>query len=126
MVLSRRSLEALNAAAEKHQVARDVLVESAIRKLWPVMTAEQKKQATRTHLLESMIAHRDSGKRLLDKTENLLGREDPVYSEINRMIEGCSLAVEAVSAFVEKGKCLDRLTGQGAPDPRKRGGPYGT
>jgi hypothetical protein len=123
MVLSRRSLEALNETAKKQRVARDLLVEAAIRRLMPVMTAEQQKQAVRKHLLESMTAHRDAAAGILARAEKLLGRDDPVYDEINRMTEGCSLAVEGVGGIVEKGKCLERITGCENPEPRERGGP---
>ena len=120
MVLSRNTLELLNEMAKKHGVARDILVEASIRRLAPVMSSEQKKQEIRKQLLESLTAFRAGGERLMKRTESLLGREDPVYEEIRRMVEGCSLAVDQVGAFVEKGKCLERITGN---DPGERRGP---
>lgn len=109
MVLSRNTLELLNEMAKKHGVARDILVEASIRRLGPVMSTERKKHEIRKHLLESLIAYRDKGRALMEKTEGLLGRDDPVYGEMSRMMENCSLAVEQVGDFVERGKCLDRI-----------------
>ena len=118
MVLSRHTLELLNEMAKKHGVARDILVEASIRRLVPVISSEQKKQEIRKQLLKSLIAFRADGERLMKRTEGLLGSEDPVYEEIRRMVDGCSLAVDQVGAFVEKGKCLERITGA----TRERGG----
>jgi hypothetical protein len=126
MVLSRNSLEALNEAAKTHRIARDILVEASIRRLMPVVIAEQEKQTARKQLLESMTAYRDAGKRLMDKAERLLGREDPVCGEIRRMMENCTLAVDRVCDFVEKGKCLDRIAGCTEPAERERGGRHDT
>ncbi len=109
MVLSRNSLEVLNEIARKHRVARDLLVEASIRRLMPVMSAEQKKQEIRKQLLGSLTSYRNRGRALMEKTETLLGRDDPVYGEVLRMVECCSGAVEQVNDFVEKGKCLERI-----------------
>ncbi|MFH1152476.1 MAG: hypothetical protein V1793_01555 [Pseudomonadota bacterium] len=108
-VLSRNALESLNEVSRESRLPRDILVEISIRRLLPVIDAEQKKQDKRGHLLKDICAFVDQGHAILEKSRNLLGREDPVHERLESLVTALDRMVSEIMDLIEKGKCLERL-----------------
>jgi hypothetical protein len=108
-VISRNSLVALDHFAKKHKIPRDVLVEISIKRLIPVINAEQKKQKQRKLLLKDMEAYLSQGRKVLDKAAMLVGSEDQMYGKIKKIVSLCDQFVSDLHEKVEKGKRMDSL-----------------
>jgi uncharacterized protein (UPF0147 family) len=108
-VLSRSSLDSLEHIASEHRMPRDMLVEVSIRRLVPVITAEQIKHEKRASLLKEMESFLVRGRNLLAKAEKMLGDKDPVFQKIASFTDSCERNVEEAKELVEKGKQMDRL-----------------
>ncbi len=107
LVLSRNSLVALDYVARMHQMPRDVLVEISIKRLMPVLNAEQEKQKKRRLLLSDMERYLGQGITLLHKTEQLLGANDPMCQEIEYMVHQCEKSTAEMRALVARGKIIE-------------------
>lgn len=108
-VLSKRSLKVLNAVARRQKISRDILVEVSIRRLLPVMTAEQEKHRKRALILQDLEVHRQQGRDLLRKADKLLGRDDRVYDMVKRIVEVCEEKVSELEVIIEKGQSMEQF-----------------
>ncbi len=107
-VISRQSLHVLERVAGERQIPRDVLVEISIRRLLPVLSGEREKHLKRVKILEDMEKYLRYGQELLDKTESLLGKADPVYEMVSRMVRLGEEKMLDVSNLVAKGNTLEK------------------
>ena len=107
-VISRQSLLALERVAGERQISRDVLVEISIRRLLPVLSGEREKHSKRVKILGEMEKYLRHGHTLLEHTENLLGKADPVYEMVSRMVRLGEEKVVDVSNLVAKGETLEK------------------
>lgn len=108
-VLSRRTLSSLEYACQTFEASRDALVEYSIKRLLPIITQERERHERRKAVLSILESHLAQGEALLAKTDELLGREDPVYQKINSAISACRQALETSRDFVEKGKSIEKF-----------------
>ncbi len=109
-VLSRRSLEVLEQVASRQNIPRDVLVEISIRRLLPVMTAEQEKHRKRTELLRDLKVYYEQGKKVRQKAEMLVGGDDPVVAMVAEVVATCGEKVAELEDIVRKGQSLEGFT----------------
>lgn len=107
-VLSRQALLALERVAGERQISRDILVEISVRRLLPVLSSEREKYSRRVKILGDMEKYQRQGLELLEQTENLLGKADPVYQMVSRMVCLGEEKVKDVSDIVAKGKALEK------------------
>ena len=108
-VLSRKTLMCLDEASQSLNAPRDALVEYSIQRLLPVIEQERKRHRKRKAYLEKMAAHLDAGDQLLRAARKDLGPEDPVTNRLEAVIATSRSAVDAVSAFVDKGSVIEEF-----------------
>ena len=108
-VLSKRSLSVLEKIAAERCISRDTLVEISIRRLLPVLLSEQEKHGKRVKILSAMEQYLRRGQQLLAETEELLGKNDPVYEMVARMVLQEEEKVRVLRDMVAKGKALEKV-----------------
>ena len=108
-VLSRRSLTTLNHAARTLNIPRDALVEFSIKRLLPVLTAEQKKQRIRENEAEKMERFLVHGQCLLDQAEAQLSKDDPLCRKLAEVITLYKKNMKDVKNIIEKGRELEQV-----------------
>ncbi len=108
-VLSKRSLLALERVVTEKQVPRDILVEISIRRLLPVLIAERKKHMNRVRIQGDMEKYLRHGYKLLAQAEKLLGKTDPVYEMVGRMVRLSEEKMHDLTEIVARGKILEQV-----------------
>ncbi len=108
-VLSKQSLHSLEMVAAERRISRDALVEVSIRRLMPVVLAEWEKHKKRQTILAEMENFLGHGQDLLAQAERLLGREDPVYEMIDRMVRLGKEKVANLADMVARGKLMEKV-----------------
>jgi hypothetical protein len=106
-VLSKQSLFVLERVASERRISRDILVEVSIKRLLPLLLAEREKHFKRAKLLGEMEKYLQYGHELLVQTENLLGKADPVYEMVSRMVRLGEEKMMALQDLVARGKALE-------------------
>ena len=106
-VLSRHSLDVLDAVAKRQNIPRDFLVEVSIERLLPVVTAEQEKHENRKLIYKDMKAYLLQGQKLLRKTERVLGKEDQVSIQLSKIIHTCESNVVELAEIIEGGRAME-------------------
>lgn len=108
-VLSRRTLSSLEAASKSFNAPRDALVEISIQRLLPIIVKEKEKHLKRKEVLADMAEYLENGLKLLEKTRERLGGDDPVYERMESAVSAAASAYEHVESFVQKGKVIERF-----------------
>jgi hypothetical protein len=103
-VLSKRSLQILDKVAKQQRVPRDILVEVSILRLLPVMSAERERFEKRKVIYNHLDAYLHEGKKLLQQTAELLGRDDLFYESIRKIIDVGEDKIVEMRRVVEKGE----------------------
>ncbi|MBU0673178.1 MAG: hypothetical protein KJ950_00885 [Proteobacteria bacterium] len=114
-VLSKRSLQVLDMVARQSHVSRDVLVEVSIKRLLPLMNAEQERQKKRTVAFHEMESYLQQGRKLLQRAERLLGRDDRCSEIIRAAVESCGDSAAALRGIIEKGQSVENYEAPGEP-----------
>ncbi len=109
-VLSRRSLEALDAVARQRQVPRDLLVEISISRLLPVITDEQEKHRKRIALHRELAELASRLSALERKAAKTLGRDDQAASLVREAARQCRTSNEKLAAIIRNGEDLEEFT----------------
>ena len=108
-VISRRTLMALEEAAEQFNTSRDVLVELSVQRLLPIIYREQEKHQKRKKILNKINYFMGQGVKLLEEFEADLGKDDPVSAEFKRAIDTLADARTHIRAFVVKGQVIEHF-----------------
>ena len=108
-VISRQSLETLEAVAQKHQAPRDALVEYSIQRLLPLIIKEQAKYDQRRELFAKATANYEQGRRILDEIQRKLGREDSAFKKLSTVMTAYGNAVATMAGFLEKAKVIEEF-----------------
>jgi len=106
-VLSRRTLSSLDQTAKSLNARRDALVEYSIQRLIPIIAEEKEKHRKRKLILNEMTKHLEHGEKILQKSEKLLGKDDPVYCKFESVIAACTSAYNNIDSFIEKGEIIE-------------------
>ncbi|MBW2250061.1 MAG: hypothetical protein JRF60_05400 [Deltaproteobacteria bacterium] len=106
-VLSRRTLSSLDQTAKSLNARRDALVEYSIQRLIPIIAEEKEKHRKRKLILNEMTKHLEDGEKILQKSEKLLGKDDPVYCKFESVIATCTSAYNNIDSFIEKGEIIE-------------------
>lgn len=109
-VMSRKSLEVLDSVARQKKVHRDVLVETSIERLLPVIHAEQEKHAKRKMIYKDMEEYLLLGRKLLQKTERVLGKEDQVSERLRKIVNNSEANAAELAAIIEGGRAMEDFT----------------
>lgn len=109
-VLSRKSLNVLDSVARQQKVPRDLLVAISIERLLPVINAEQEKHRKRKLIYQDMQAYLVRGRKLLRKTQRILGKEDQVTAKLQKVMDTFEMNVADLDAIIEGGREMEDFT----------------
>jgi uncharacterized membrane protein YccC len=108
-VLSQETVETLNLLAERYQAPRNLLVERSIRRLLPILAAEQEKHEKRKMLLGRITQEVARTRHLLKQAIQLLGADDPICREISEASQCWHKAYANTLAIIERGKGMENF-----------------
>ena len=106
-VLSRKTLSCLDSACKNFGTPRDTLVEYSIQRLLPLIAQEREKHRKRKELLSELNEYLKQGKKILTKTRELLGEDDPVYVKLESAMAALFNAHSHIESSLEKGKIIE-------------------
>lgn len=108
-VLSRRSIESLDAISTTHGTPRDALVEYSIQKLESIIHAEKLRHEERKRLQKELIAHFNQGRQFYRKAVTMLGKDDPFCQNIEKSVFACQKAEADIDLFIEKSRVIEEF-----------------
>ncbi|MBC2703091.1 hypothetical protein [Desulfobacula sp.] len=108
-VLSRRTIESLEAISRAYGTPRDALVEYSVKKLESIITAEKARHEERKILLKDIIDHFNQGKLFYKNAVSILGKDDPFCRRIEKAVFACHKTEKELAAFIEKSKILEEF-----------------
>ena len=111
-VISKKSLSFLDQAARRYNAPRDMLVESLVHRLLPLISEEKKKHQARKQFLQDVQSHFESGNSLLHEVGKVLGENDPLYNKMLAAMSHYYTALKDMDVLVEKGKVLDEFSSE--------------
>lgn len=108
-VISRRTLLSLDEISRQFNAPRDALVEYSIQRLLPVIAKERARHRKRKEILQDINEHIENGVRILKKTRELLGEDDPVYVKLEGAMGACVHARNNIEQFVERCEVIEEF-----------------
>ncbi|MGE0085351.1 MAG: hypothetical protein AB7S75_13130 [Desulfococcaceae bacterium] len=106
-VLSRRTLSSLEEVCQNFDASRDALVEYSIRRLLPIIAGEREKHWKRKEIVMALKKFMQQEDALLHKAKELLGEDDPVVAELEKISAVSRNAFHKIQHFVEKGEIIE-------------------
>ena len=106
-VISRKSLLSLDKVSKNFNASRDALVEYSVQRLLPIIAKERQKHYKRKEILGEITSHYKEGEKLLKKTRDLLGFEDPIYYEFESVMNIYENVYNNIESFIEKSKIIE-------------------
>jgi len=106
-VLSRKTLSCLEEASKNYDAPRDALVEYSIQRLLPVIAEEREKHRKRKEILGEIDEYLKQGEKILNKSRELLGQDDPVYDRFKTAMAVSQNAYRSIESYVEKGRIIE-------------------
>ena len=106
-VLSRRTLNSLESISKTFGTPRDALVEYSIQRLESIIQTERKKHALREKLVGDLVKNISNNEKLLIKSREILGADDPVSLEIEACFVVSVQAFKKIEKILEKGKAIE-------------------
>ncbi|WP_299980310.1 hypothetical protein [Desulfobacula sp.] len=108
-VLSRRTIEALEAISRAYGTPRDALVEYSVKKLESIISVEKARHEERKILLKDIIDHFNQGKSLYKNAVSILGKDDPFCRRIEKAVFACHKTEKELAVFIKKSKVLEKF-----------------
>ena len=108
-VLSRKTLSSLDRISKIFDTPRDALVEYSIQRLLPLIAGEREKHRLRKEILNDFRQYLDQGKKILRKSKEYLGEDDPVSDKIEAALIASMNAYDYMDSFVEKGEIIENF-----------------
>ena len=108
-VLSRKTLSSLDRTARSQNAPRDALVEYSIQRLLPIILKEREKHLMRKEILGDLTDFLKAGEKILRKSKESLGVDDPVYDRLRAAMAGLVNAYRHIDSYVEKGKIIEEF-----------------
>lgn len=108
-VLSRKTIDTLEAISLAYGTPRDALVEYSIKKLESIIRAEKARHEERKIMLKNIVAHFTQGKILYKKAVTILGEDDPFCKCIKKSVFICQKTEDELIDFIEKSKILEKF-----------------
>jgi hypothetical protein len=112
-VISRDAALALDEVARDLHLSRDLLVETSVRHLMPLIQKEQVRHSARKILLGKMERHLKDGRNINDEMRKELGRNDPMYDKMTHVMEVYERAFTATAEFIKKGENIEGFETEG-------------
>jgi hypothetical protein len=108
-VVSRKTLSCLGEVSKKFAAPRDALVEYSIQRLLPIIREEREKHRKRKGILSELTEYLEQGEEMLKKSRKLLGKEDPVYHNLENAMAVTRNVQKNIKSFVEKGEIIEEF-----------------
>ncbi len=108
-VLSRRTLNSLESISKTFGAPRDALVEYSIQRLESIIEKERKKHSLREEMVHELADCIKKNEKLLLKSREILGVDDPVSVEIESYLVSGIQVYKKVEAVIEKGKVIEKF-----------------
>lgn len=108
-VLSRKTIDALEAISQAYGMPRDALVEYSVKKLESIISAEKLRHEERKILQKEIIDHFNQGKEIYKKALAILGKDDPFCRRIEKAIFVCQKTEDDLFDFIIKSKVLEEF-----------------
>jgi hypothetical protein len=108
-VISRKTLRSLEDTSRQFDAPRDALVEYSIQRLLPVIAREREKHQKRKDILQDINTHLEQGLKILNKTRELLGENDPVYTKLEAAMGASMHARDNIDQFVERCEIIEEF-----------------
>ena len=108
-VISLRSLSFLDKISKDFDAPRDALVEYSIQRLLPLISSEKEKHEKRKIIFDELMHHLKEGKKILRKSIQLLGQEDPVVEQVAATMTVCENTCRNIESFIERGKIIEEF-----------------
>ncbi|MCP4671045.1 MAG: hypothetical protein GY857_07040 [Desulfobacula sp.] len=108
-VLSRKTIEALEAISQAYDTPRDALVEYSVKKLESIIKAEKARHKERKILQKKVIDNFNQGRKIYIDAVNLLGKNDPFCKRVEKSVSACNKTQEELTRFLEKSKILEEF-----------------
>jgi hypothetical protein len=108
-VLSRKTLSSLDRTARSQNAPRDALVEYSIQRLLPIILKEREKHLMRKEILGDLTDFLKAGEKILRKSKESLGVDDPVHDRLKAAMVGLVNAYRHIDSYVEKGKIIEEF-----------------
>ncbi len=106
-VLSRKTIDILEAISETHDLPRDALVEYSIMQLESVILAEKENHKKRKKLFNEVLKHFDQGRMIFSKSLELLGENDPFCKKLEKALLSYNKEKNDIESFLKKSKPLE-------------------
>jgi hypothetical protein len=106
-VVSRRTLSCLEQTSRQFNAPRDALVEYSIQRLLPVIAKERERHRKRKAILNDINAHLAQGLKILQKTQSLLGEDDPVCVRFETAMHALVNSQSHIENYVKKGSVIE-------------------
>lgn len=106
-VLSRKTLSNLDRISKISDTPRDALVENSIQRLLPLVIRERKRHRLRKEILRDFNLFLDQGKKILQKSKENLGEDDPVSDKIESSLYILSNAYDHLASFIERCEIIE-------------------
>ena len=106
-VLSRKTIDILEAISDAHDLPRDALVEYSIMQLESVILTEKENHKKRKKLFKEVINHFDQGRELFTKSIDLLGENDPFCKRLEKALLAYNKEKNDIASFLKKSKPLE-------------------
>jgi len=115
-VLSRKTLRCLDEISGQYSIPRDLLVESLILRLRPLVSGEREKHRKRMELVRETEILLETGEKIREKSQTYLGADDPLSVQVEKIMLACRNMHRQIAAFVEKAEAAQhgqqRKTGE--------------
>ncbi len=108
-VISRRTLSSLREVCRMADTPRDVLVELSVQRLLPLIARERRRHRRRLAVMDRLGQYLNDGADLLHGCADQLGPEDPVYLEIEKMIQGNRQSFDRIRRLMAIGDQIETL-----------------
>ncbi len=108
-VLSRRTMLCLEEASKNFDAPRDALVEYSIQRLMPVIEEEREKHLKHKKILDEITEYHKQGEKILRKSKDLLGEDDPVHNSFQNAMTVLKSAKSRIASFIEKGGIIENF-----------------
>jgi hypothetical protein len=108
-VLSRKTLSSLDRISKIFETPRDALVEHSIQRLLPLIARERKRHRVRKEILDDFSLYIDQGRKILEKSKEALGEDDPVSDKIEAALITLMNTNSQLESFIEKGEIIENF-----------------
>ena len=106
-VISRKSLRSLDQISKDYDTPRDVLIESLVQRLLPVITREREKHKNRKKIFNALGQYLAKGQQILGESMDVLGEDDPVVQKLKASMAVTENTYRDIASFIERGSIIE-------------------